>query len=44
MFDIREESIGYFQAGNGSGLLISAAVLNQAYGLVWPELWQCEWL
>ncbi|GAX76426.1 hypothetical protein CEUSTIGMA_g3871.t1 [Chlamydomonas eustigma] len=45
VFDVREHSITYFQAGNGAGLLISPVISPQGYGMIMPEKWEYEsWL
>jgi hypothetical protein len=45
VFDVREQSITWFQSGNGAGLLISPVLISQGYGMVVKEKWEYEsWL
>ncbi|GAX73410.1 hypothetical protein CEUSTIGMA_g862.t1 [Chlamydomonas eustigma] len=42
VFDVREQSITWFQAGNASGLMISLVLAAQGYGMMMPKKWVYE--
>ncbi|GAX73409.1 hypothetical protein CEUSTIGMA_g861.t1 [Chlamydomonas eustigma] len=42
VFDVREQSITWFQSGYGTDLMISPVLSPQGYGIVMPEKWTNE--
>jgi len=39
IFSVRDDSVNYFSNGNGAGMLLSATITSQNYGIAWPQAW-----